>query len=524
MKRISDWRLCPPDLRPENEPGGFATFQGRRCIHRSLASVLPQELQSKLGPPLDETEVSEVEPENLRGYQVECATFARERDGSLLALSMGTGKTRTSLYAVKDSTRDQKGLIVAPKVTFPVWQKEIALVFGTDYPVRIVKGRALTFNEAKLELRKPGINLMNPEILAARWSEWLGTRLDFGIWDEAHYYTHGHAKRTSAAAAIANLCKKRIALTGTPILRHVMDLYGILQATVPGAIGSWRDMALRLGLRKGPHGWDLSEPISPEAREWLEARLASVMIRKRWEEVSSEVPPLQRELLPLTFDGTGDEEYKRLATDVREALGDVVSLGELVKASAAQLVQVLALRRYVGWAKIPHVVDLVRSAGEPCVVWTWHRDVAKETAEALRKIGLKVSLVTGEDPEKKRQAAILDFQQEQSDVFVGTIAVASVGIDLTRARLTIMGELAWVPAEIAQAEARVFRSGQQRSCVTYWPIFRGTIEERIIDVLIAKADHAREDIFPEGAARSGLYDPESVMISLLDNALTEDEE
>ncbi len=522
MIRTSDWFSYPRDLGPlPDHCTNFLIRNDQRYIHRTMLCMLSPEQRAKVGVPLSRETVDDVEEENLRPYQVEAATFARERDGSLLALSMGCGKTRTSLYAVKEN-RDQVGLVIAPKVTFPVWQKEIALVFGKEYPVRIVKGRTLTGGDEKLELRQSGINLLNPEILAARWSEWLGSRPDFGIFDEAHYYTHGHAKRTAMAGAIANLCKRRVALTGTPILRHVMDLHGILQATVPGAFGSWQSMALWLHLRKGTHGWDLSEPISVEMRELLEERLREVMITKRWEDVSSEVPPLQRELLPVAFETADLQRYEQLSKDVREALGDRVSLGELTRASAAQLVQVLALRRFVGWAKIQHVVDLVRAAGEPVVVWTWHRDVAKATADEIRKLGLKVSLVTGEDPEKKRQAAIFDFQQENSDVFVGTIAVASVGIDLTRARLTIMGELSWLPAEIAQAEARVFRSGQARSCVTYWPIFRNTIEERVIEVLIAKADHARADIFPEGAAKSVAYDPEAVMISLLDNAMTED--
>jgi len=405
-----------------------------------------------------------------RGFQTEVYDLAMDdphhnfvANGIIVA---NCGKTRTSLYAVRED-HDQVGLIVAPKVTFPVWRREIKLVFGDDYPVRVVHGRTLLSPEEKLALRAPGINLLNPEILASRWSEWLGFLLDYVILDEAHYYTHSHAKRTSAAAAIANLARKRIALTGTPILRHVMDLYGIIQAIAPGSFGSWQRMAFWLELRKGAHGWDLSEPITADARARLESRLSEIMIVKRWEEVSDSVPPLQRELLQVDFDEGDREHYDRMANDVREALGDEVSLSNLVKASAAQLVQLLALRRFVGVSKIPRVVELVRSAGEPVVVWTWHRDVAQQTSLELRTHGFRISTVTGEDTEKKRQQAIWRFQHGETDVFVGTIAVGGVGIDLTRARITVMGELSWLPAEIAQAEARVFRTGQERPCITY---------------------------------------------------------
>ena len=523
MQRTSDWFEFDPDrvgLPPGRNAGGFARIDGVSCIHRTMLPLLTGAQRAKIGDPVWFEGVEDVDPTNLRAYQVDAATFAREREGSLLAMSMGTGKTRTSLYAVRED-RDQVGVIVAPKVTFPVWQKEIALVFGADYPVRILSGRTPGVTKG---VREPGINLLNPEILGARWSEWLGFRLDYGILDEAHYYTRGRAGRTQAAAALANLCRRRVALTGTPILRHVMDLHGIIQAIAPWSFGGWQQLAVWLGLRRGPHGWDLKEPLTLDARERLDARLLEIALYRRWEEVSEFVPPLQRELLRVEFEPDEAKQYQRLADDVREALGDQPSLADLVQASVVQLVQVLALRRFVGRAKIRHVVDLVRSAGEPVVVWTWHRDVAKETAAALRKEGLRVSLVTGEDADKVRQANILRFQVGETDVFVGTIAVASVGIDLTRARITVMGEMSWLPAEIAQAEARVFRTGQTRPCITYWPIFRKTIEDRILEILIAKADHAREDIFPDGTVKLVQYNPEEVMVSLLDGAMEEEDE
>jgi len=43
-------------------------------------------------------------------------------------------------------------------------------------------------------------------------------------------------------------------------------------------------------------------------------------------------------------------------------------------------------------------------------------------------------------------------------------------------------------------------------------------------VLLAKADHARADIFPDGAVKVAAYNPEDEMVSLLDNAMEEDDE
>lgn len=523
MIRASDWYLFQPGVRIPDEigGGGFWIYQGKPYVHRAIVPELPSNFQQLVGQPLwaaDIPAVDGVAGANLRPYQLEGAAFCAERDGSVLAYQMGCGKTRTALYAVRASSGSAPyGLVVAPKVTWSVWRKEIALVFG-DLPVHEIRGLAPTDDPLELR-RRETIYLINPEILHARWPEWLGTRLDWTLLDEAQFYTRGKTLRTQAVAALANLSKQRIALTGTPILRHAMDLHGILAAVAPGALGSWKQTALWLGFVRTAHGWDL-QALSSSGRDRLETRLAQLLVRKRWEEVAVDVPPLQRERLPIELDLQARTVYEHLASDVRAVLGDVISLVDLSSA-AGTLIQLTALRRFVGRAKIQAVVELVRSVGEPVVVWAWHRDAVHEIADQLRKHKLRVVEVTGEDSDKDRQQAIRAFQGGSADVFVGTMAAGGVGIDLTQARITVMAELSYVPADIAQAEARVFRSGQTRPCVTYWPIVADTVEDRMIEILIRKADHACEDIFPGGVVKTQQEVAEEEMISLLTHAMEE---
>ncbi len=517
MRRTSDWFLFPKSIPyPLGHAGGIWDYRGARYVHRTLLVELPSELRAQVGPPMRSEDLPDVDPTNLRPYQLTGATFVRERDGAILAWEMGVGKSRTALYATHNPS--PFGVIVAPKVTWGVWEKEVRLVYGPDVPIHHVRGRAVS-NEPR-ELWAEGIYLLNPEIVWDRRMEWAGTHLDFLIADEAHLYTRGRTARAKGVSDLGLMSKQRVALTGTPILRHTMDLWGILKVVAPTAFGSWSDMAIWLGFRRTAHGWDL-QPVSAEARLRLEARLAEVVDWKRWAEVSDSVPPLQREKLPVDLDPVERADYDRLASDVREVLGEEVSWEDL--GGAAALMQVNALRRWVGRAKIPFVVDLVRAAGEPVVVWTWHRDVVHMLAAELRDAGLRVVTVTGDEPDARRQEAIRKFQAGDADVFIATIAAGGVGIDLTRARISIMAELSWLPGEVAQAESRVFRSGQTRACITYWPIVADSIEQRMIDVLIAKAEHARSDIFPNGMVKTQAEIADAEMISLLDNAMLEDD-
>ena len=425
----------------------------------------------------------------LRAYQDASATFARTRHGCLLALDCGLGKTRTSLAATYAPGRI--GIIVAPLVAWTVWKKEIKLIYGQDYPITEVAGRKL---EDDTSLTRPGIYLLNPEIVLARFSEWYMVRPEFVILDEAHLYVNRHTQRHAGAKALAARANHRVALTGTPILRHVVDLHGILDCVAPGAFGSWYSFATELGGHHGKHGGVELGVVPREALDRLEARLSEVMVQKKWEDVANFVPSLQRERLDVALSAADAREYNRLMNDVRLVLGQQVSYGSLMQ--AAKLVQVGALRRFVGFAKIPSVVDLCCSTAEPVVVWTWHRDVAQRIAAGVckRDGGPSAIVVTGAEKREDRDEKIARFQRGSARVIACTIASAGLGIDFSNARLSVFAEQSWTPAEMSQAERRVWRTNQTRPCITYWPIVAGSIEERVLEVLQEKDAHAESGL------------------------------
>lgn len=417
------------------------------------------------------------------------------------------GKTRTSLCATYSP--DRIGIVVAPLIAWSVWRKEIAVIYGPDYPVHEVRGRRLTGVDE--DLHQTGIYLLNPEIIYDRWSEWYNVRPAFTILDEAHLYIGRKTKRHQGAESLCSRSDQRIALTGTPVLRHLVDLHGILRCICPGAFGSWYDFAMDLGARHGQHGVEIGS-VPADARKRLEARLTEVMIRWRWEEVATDVPPIQRDRLLVALDAKLAAEYNRLASDVRRVLGGRTTYGGLLQALA--MVEVGALRRFIGRAKVQAVVDLACSTQEQVVVWTWHRDVAKAVAEGVAKRdGSIVAVITGEDPQKKRDEAIEKFQAGQTRVACITMAVAGVGIDLSTARISIFAEMDWTPAIMAQAERRVWRSGQSQPCVTYWPVVERSIEDRVLDILVAKEQ------FAESKLMDGMADPvrqESALESIVE--------
>jgi SNF2 family DNA or RNA helicase len=506
---LPDWYIVPPDVRPPKLPGA-----GHGEVHRSHLPLIPAVDRERIltangGYGVHGPQYAWPDAAQLRPYQVEAAQFSRVRAGSILALDMGTGKSRTSLCGTY--LQGGIGVIVAPLVTWNVWKKEIALIYGPNHPVFALRGR--TCPSGLSALTKPGTYLINPEILLNRTSDWYNNRPDWVILDESHYFVNRKANRSRGAQDLAAKAGHRIALTGTPILRHVADLYGILKAACPGAFGSWYDFAREVGATHGAHGLVLGKP-TPEMLDRLDARLSEVMIRKRWEDVASFVPKLTRERVPITLSAADTAEYNRLLKDVRHVFGNRVCYADLLKAS--HMMQVGALHRFVGRAKVASVVDLACATGEPVVIWTWHRDVADAVAKGIHaRDGSVADVVTGEDTQAKRDRLIAQFQTGKSRVLVCTMSAAGVGIDLTVARISIYAEIDWTPAVMAQCERRTWRSGQTRPCISYWPVVEGTVDEHALDVLLSKEEYAKSGLL-EGIAVTTPASVESTIVDLVD--------
>lgn len=491
LHRVPGWLSVPDEVghRVPDVPG--ATPREVHCTHLPLLppdvrAIIEDVNEGATGP----GGAAHRQEGLLRPYQQTAADFTHDRFGSILGLDCGLGKTRTALAATY--APDKIGIIVAPLVAWSVWRREIALVYGPDYPVTEVYGRRLSDDE---DLCTPGIYIVNPEIVQQRYSEWMTVRPAFTILDEAHLYINRRTKRHEGARGLASISDHRVALTGTPILRHLVDLHGMLQCVVSGAFGSWYEFAMWLGGTRGKHGGVQLGVVPRAVQDRLEVWLSEVMIRMQWEDVTDSVPPLTRERLPVVLSDRDAKHYNRLMQDVREVLGDRVTYDGLLQAS--KLIQVGALRRFIGRVKIPAIVDLVCSTTEPVVVWTWHRDVAEDIVRRVNhdhEGGPAAVTVTGEEPRGVRDERIDRFQRGAGRVIVCTMGAAGLGVDLTRARLTVFAEQSWTPAEMSQCERRVFRTRQTQACVTYWPLVAGTIEERILDVLQEKEDHAKSGL------------------------------
>ena len=112
-------------------------------------------------------------------------------------------------------------------------------------------------------------------------------------------------------------------------------------------------------------------------------------------------------------------------------------------------------------------------------------------------------ILHGQTPVAKRKELVSEFQQESGPpFFVLSIKAGGTGLNLTQASHVIHFDRWWNPAVENQATDRAFRIGQHRNVVVHKFVTRGTIEEKIDELIRSKQRMA--DALLEGGGETTL--------------------
>ncbi|MEP6513209.1 MAG: C-terminal helicase domain-containing protein [Parafilimonas sp.] len=116
----------------------------------------------------------------------------------------------------------------------------------------------------------------------------------------------------------------------------------------------------------------------------------------------------------------------------------------------------------------------------------------KKMGELLRRVihehfGKKALQLHGGNTRKERDEMVHAFQNNSlSDTFILSLKAGGTGLNLTAGNHVIHYDLWWNPAVEAQATDRAFRIGQQKNVMVHRMITKGTLEEKIDDMLRSK--------------------------------------
>jgi SNF2 family DNA or RNA helicase len=144
-------------------------------------------------------------------------------------------------------------------------------------------------------------------------------------------------------------------------------------------------------------------------------------------------------------------------------------------------------------AKLKALSDIVDSSAEDerkLVVIARFLPEIDAIRRMLEKKRINYSVISGEI--KDRDEQVRRFQTDpDTTVFVGQIATAGLGITLTAADTMVFYSLDYSMSNFEQAKARIHRVGQRSPCTYIYLVAAGTVDEKVLQALIDKADLAR---------------------------------
>jgi len=325
-----------------------------------------------------------------------------------------------------------------------------------------------------------------PWLSARRWG--------LVVLDEAQAIKNPAAKQTRAVKALES--SARIALTGTPVENRLGDLWSLFDFLNPGLLGTARqfgDFVKRVNafgpLREltGPYllrrmKTDRSViadlPEKSELKAWcgLSKRQAA-LYQQSVEGLAKElgqVDGIERRGLVLSY----LMRFKQLCNHPSQWLGD----GGYAATDSGK------------HARLEELCEVIASRQEKVLVFTQFKEMTEPLSQWLARIFGRPGLVlSGETAVKRRQELVAAFQEdERVPFFVLSLKAGGTGLNLTAASHVIHFDRWWNPAVENQATDRAFRIGQKRNVLVHKFVCRGTIEERIDDLIDSKRNMARE--------------------------------
>ena len=431
----------------------------------------------------------------LRDYQLHGLTWLTELTelglGACLADDMGLGKTVT-LIALhlhrREAGRTGPTLVVCPASLLGNWEAEVRR-FAPGTPVVRFHGSARDLSGAGdgFVLTTYGTMRRSAETLGAvGW--------DLVVADEAQ---HVKNPRTSTARALRSIgSTARVALTGTPVENDLTELWAILDWAIPGLLGS------RNAFRKV---W--AAPIE-SGREPAKARqfadlIGPFLLRRRKSDpgIAPELPAktetdhpvrLTREQVVLYESFVRDTmaRIERADEDSRRGLVLMLLTGlkqicnhpdHFLKRSGARL-----SGRSEKVDLLDELVGTVLAEDGAVLVFTQYVAMARLLEGHLARAGVPHQLLHGGTPVRERERMVERFQAGEMPVFLLSLKAGGTGLNLTRADHVVHVDRWWNPAVEEQATDRAYRIGQTKPVQVHRMITRGTIEEKVAELLTRK--------------------------------------
>jgi hypothetical protein len=488
------------------------------------------------GAPLEPLETPRSMNGTLRPYQKRGYSWMSFLSGlgigACLADDMGLGKTLQALALVRryrDVGHTRPVLLVCPTSVMENWRQE-AERFFPDMRLYIhhgrdrLKGGAFTARAGRSAMVVSGYSLLHRDLAFHKEVDWLGV-----ILDEAQNIKNPDTGQARAARVIK--ADWKVALTGTPIENHAGDLWSIMEFLMPGMLGDRRRFIDAYVKPRTDSG-------NSRALEGLK-RAVGPFIMRRLKSDPEILPELPEKIQTKVYCGLKKEQirlYTRVTNELNRGVGRASGIKRkgLVLAGLTRMKQICdhpALVEkdddfgYERSSKVERLLSLAEemfAIGDRALIFTQYAEMGFILKFQLQeRFGHEAFFLHGGVTKDSRDRMVGSFQGGTGPrFFILSLRAGGVGINLTRANHVVMFDRWWNPAVETQAIDRAHRIGQMNNLQVHIFCCKGTLEERIDELLSSKKELADSVITENDKWLTELSDSElRDLISLSPKAL-----
>jgi len=431
-------------------------------------------------------------PEGLMDFQIKDVQKMVALKHCLNANPMGLGKTVEAISMLRE-VEARNALIITPKIVMHQWQDQLSSWWlGDESRVHIYDpdlcnqprddGSIWIINYEKFQ---------NEAVLNKfRKFQW-----EYLILDEAHRIKNRGSKRTKAVKMIP--AAHRHALTGTPILRYVDDLWSILNFldVSYSGISYWNFVNYFCKVEETPWGRKIAgltdDPVKVGI---LNALLDSICVRNNSVEVAhGKIRSTVK--LPMT------DAMRKVYRDLRDLALDELPEGLTVANGAVLTVR---LRQLTSWPglfiqgevgpKFEYVLNVCQdNPSEKIVVFSVFEKTVEALASYLYQHKVSAATITGQNKVLENEMNKHSFIHGKTQVLIGTIGAMGQGYDGLQevSRTMIILDRDWSPEIMEQVEDRLRRMGQQYPVSIQYLEVTGSFDAYVTKVNQHKAEDIR---------------------------------
>ena len=406
-----------------------------------------------------------------------------------LFMDMGLGKTIVTLTAIDALIYDylcvSRVLVIAPKkVAEATWQAEAR---KWDHLRRLTIATALGTAPERSQAIDAGadITIINRENVVWLVENWgLCWPFDMVVVDESSSFKSPSANRFKALRPMLMKIARMVILTGTPAPNGIEDLWSQIYLLDRGErLGRYVTHYRERYFDYNP--WRHEYVPKPGAFDAVRAKISDICVSMKAEDYL-QLPELVTHDVPVVLTGPGLRAYREMERTMVMSVEDEEISATTAAALTGKLLQLCGgcvydeagAAHYVHDAKLEALAELIETLNEPALLFYGYRHELP---------GLK-AVLKGRRWRTLDSAADADaWNRGEVDVLLAHPASCAYGLNLQDGgRHVVWYTLTWSLELYQQANARLYRQGQQRPVIVHRLLVQGGVDQDVAKALEGK--------------------------------------